>query len=58
MVYLAPVIGVIALWDTVLYFRIRAGVITSAFLASSLFIFLMLVSVMFGHVSEHLGLND
>jgi cytochrome d ubiquinol oxidase subunit II len=46
MVYLAPLIGVIALGYS-LYFRIR-GRDTSAFLASSVFIFLMLVSVMFG----------
>ncbi len=46
VVYLAPLIGVIALGYS-LYFRIR-GRDTSAFLASSLFIFLMLVSVMFG----------
>jgi cytochrome bd ubiquinol oxidase subunit II len=46
VVYLAPLIGAIALGYS-LYFRLR-GRDTSAFLASSTFIFLMLVSVMFG----------
>lgn len=46
VVYLAPLIGAIALGYS-LYFRIRRRD-TSAFLASSVFIFLMLVSVMFG----------
>jgi cytochrome d ubiquinol oxidase subunit II len=46
VVYLAPLIGAIALGYS-LYFRLRRRD-TSAFLASSMFIFLMLVSVMFG----------
>ncbi|MBH0208212.1 MAG: cytochrome d ubiquinol oxidase subunit II [Nitrospira sp.] len=46
VVYLAPLIGAIALGYS-LYFRLRRRD-TSAFLASSLFIFLMLASVMFG----------
>lgn len=46
VVYLAPLIGAIALGYS-LYFRLRRRD-TSAFLASSVFIFLMLVSVMFG----------
>ncbi len=46
VVYLAPLIGTIALGYS-LYFQIRRRD-TSAFLASSVFIFLMLVSVMFG----------
>ena len=46
VVYLAPVVGVIALGYS-LYFRLRRRD-TSAFLASSVFIFLMLASVMFG----------
>jgi cytochrome bd ubiquinol oxidase subunit II len=46
VVYLAPLIGAIALGYS-LYFRFRRRD-TSAFLASSLFIFLMLASVMFG----------
>lgn len=46
VVYLAPLIGAIALGYS-LYFRIRRRD-TAAFLASSTFIFLMLVSVMFG----------
>lgn len=45
-VYLAPLIGVIALGYS-LYFRFRRRD-TSAFLTGSVFIFLMLVSVMFG----------
>ena len=44
--YLAPLIGAIVLGYS-LYFRLRRRD-TSAFLASSVFIFLMLVSVMFG----------
>lgn len=46
VVHLAPLIGAIALGYS-LYFRLRRRD-TSEFLASSLFIFLMLVSVMFG----------
>ena len=46
VVYLAPLIGGIALGYS-LYFRLRQRD-TAAFLASSVFIFLMLVSVMFG----------
>ena len=46
VVYLAPLIGAIALGYS-LYFRLCRRD-TAAFLASSLFIFLMLVSVMFG----------
>ncbi len=46
VVYLAPLIGAIALGYS-LYFRFRRRD-TAAFLASSVFIFLMLVSVMFG----------
>ena len=46
VVYLAPLIGVIALGYS-LYFRFRQRD-TAAFLACSLFIFLMLSSVMFG----------
>lgn len=46
VVYLAPLIGAIALGYS-LYFRLRRRD-TSAFLASSVFIFLMLASVMFG----------
>jgi cytochrome bd ubiquinol oxidase subunit II len=46
VVYLAPLIGAIALGYS-MYFRFRRRD-TSAFLASSVFIFLMLVSVMFG----------
>jgi len=46
VVYLAPLIGVIALGYS-LYFRFRRRD-TAAFLTSSVFIFLMLVSVMFG----------
>ena len=46
VVYLAPVVGVIALGYS-LYFRLRRRD-ASAFLASCVFIFLMLVSVMFG----------
>ena len=46
VVYLAPLIGAIALGYS-LYFRIRRRD-TAAFLASSTFIFLMLVSVIFG----------
>jgi cytochrome bd ubiquinol oxidase subunit II len=46
VVYLAPLIGAIALGYS-LYFRLRRRD-TSAFFASSMFIFLMLVSVMFG----------
>lgn len=46
VVYLAPLIGAISLGYS-LYFRLRRRD-TSAFLASSVFIFLMLASVMFG----------
>lgn len=46
VVYLAPLIGAVSLGYS-LYFRLRRRD-TFAFLASSLFIFLMLVSVMFG----------